>query len=188
MCAVCAMLICCTTYTLCGLYGFLTFGAKTNPDILTNYDNNDILVNVARVCVLLILLTSFSIQAFCARNILLDVVAKLYRPADSEIRRRVFITLVWFLVVLGFALVVPNISVAIGVVSGVAALFIFVFPGLCLLRTVDLGQDLFAPRELFTVSVSVGYVMLGTFICGLVTVMALQQAVRFSRLNHHFHL
>ena len=157
--------------------------SQTSPDILTNYDGNDQLVNVARVCVLLLLLTSFSIQAFCARNVLLDVVRVYCGPAVSEVGRRVCITLTWFLCVLVLACVVPNISVAIGLVSGIAALFIFVFPGLCLLKTVDLGQDLFSPRDLFVVFVSVVYVMLGCFICGLVTTLAVQQAVKWSHTH-----
>jgi len=66
-CAVIAMIVCVLTYSLCGTFGFMTFGAFTKADILQNYDDNDTLVNIARLAVVFILLSSFSIVTFCAR-------------------------------------------------------------------------------------------------------------------------
>lgn len=46
-----------------------------------------------------------------------------------ERRRRVLQTLVWFLLTLLLALFIPDIGKVISVIGGLAACFIFVFPG-----------------------------------------------------------
>ena len=51
------------------------------------------------------------------------------RAEETERIRRVTITVCWFIFVLTLAAVVPNIGVAISMIGGVAALFIFTFPG-----------------------------------------------------------
>ena len=43
--------------------------------------------------------------------------------------RRIAETLTWFSFALLLAAVIPNIGVAISLIGGIAALFIFVFPG-----------------------------------------------------------
>lgn len=47
-----------------------------------------------------------------------------------ERRRRIITTLVWFIVTLLIALFIPDIGVVISLLGGLAAVFIFVFPGL----------------------------------------------------------
>jgi len=46
-----------------------------------------------------------------------------------ERRRRIVTTLVWFILSLLSALFIPNIGVVISLLGGLAAIFIFVFPG-----------------------------------------------------------
>lgn len=46
-----------------------------------------------------------------------------------ERRRRVLQTLVWFLLTLLLALFIPDIGKVISVIGGLAACFIFIFPG-----------------------------------------------------------
>lgn len=48
---------------------------------------------------------------------------------ERERRRRVLQTLVWFLLTLLLALFIPDIGKVIAVIGGLAACFIFVFPG-----------------------------------------------------------
>lgn len=47
----------------------------------------------------------------------------------NEVCRRVAETLAWFSFALLLAAVIPDIGVAISLIGGIAALFIFVFPG-----------------------------------------------------------
>ena len=46
-----------------------------------------------------------------------------------ELFRRIIETVTWFSFALILAAVIPNIGVAISLIGGIAALFIFVFPG-----------------------------------------------------------
>lgn len=47
----------------------------------------------------------------------------------TERRRRIIMTLIWFTVSLLIALFIPDIGVVISLLGGLAAIFIFVFPG-----------------------------------------------------------
>ena len=49
--------------------------------------------------------------------------------------RRVVIATIWFVASLVMAIEVPNIGAVINMLGSLAAVFIFVFPGLCLLQT-----------------------------------------------------
>lgn len=62
-----AMVVCTSAYSLCGAFGYLSFGMDTSSDILLNYDANDPLANIARAMVILIIFSSFAIITFCAR-------------------------------------------------------------------------------------------------------------------------
>ena len=81
------------------------------------------------------------------------------------------------------ALVVPNIGVAIALISGVASLFIFVFPGLCLLQSVNLRAEVLKKKDYLSLSVAALYLVVGSFIFGLVTVLAIQQDIQMRHLS-----
>ena len=187
-CAFAAMLVCALCYTLCGSFGYATFGHATKPDILTNYDNDDLLANMARVAMLLNILSSYAIVTFCARIIIDSVVVKILRvdaraAERGEKRRRVVITLSWFTCVLVLALVVPNIRVAIDLISGVASLFIFTFPGLMLVKCVDLGAVSLSRRDALSLLVASIFLVVGMFVFGLVTTLAIQQDITMKQLH-----
>ena len=62
-----AMTICSTVYIITGTFGYLTFGTSVESDVLKSYPSNDILVNIARVTMCLIVLTSSAVVVFCGR-------------------------------------------------------------------------------------------------------------------------
>ena len=49
--------------------------------------------------------------------------------AIGEKRRRVVMTTVWFFISLFLAVIVPNIGMVIALLGGLAAVFVFIFPG-----------------------------------------------------------
>lgn len=186
-CTFAAMAVCSITYSLCGSFGYLTFGKSVNSDILTNYNNHDTLINTARVAILLILLSSFSIVTFCARTVFDGIITRYYNygPYEAERterKRRLTITFIWFACALLLALVVPNIGVAIAMISGIASLFIFFFPGLCLLKSVKMDEVL-TKKKIVTLVLAALYLVLGAFIFGLVTVLAIQQDVKMRHVS-----
>ena len=62
-----AMAICTTAYAITGSFGYLTFGAKVHGDVLMNYHANDVLANMARVMLTLIVLSTSAVVLFCGR-------------------------------------------------------------------------------------------------------------------------
>ena len=66
---VAAVSICLIVYTLTGTFGYLTFYTKEciASDILRNYCPSDIMVDVARAMIGLVMVTSYPILTFCGR-------------------------------------------------------------------------------------------------------------------------
>ena len=63
-------------------------------------------------------------------SLLVDVSKRSADDVDvMERRRRVITTLIWFIISLLLALFIPDIAVIISLLGGLAAIFIFVFPG-----------------------------------------------------------
>ena len=62
-----AMTICNIVYALTGSFGYLTFGTTVKSDVLLSYDSNDVLVNIARVMISVIVLSPGATVTFCGR-------------------------------------------------------------------------------------------------------------------------
>jgi len=180
-----AMVVCTVAYSLCGSFGYLSFGMKTNSDILLNYDSNDVLANVARAMVVLIIFSSFAIITFCARTAVEDMILKWrgLGPDEAErheLFRRIIETVTWFSFALILAAVIPNIGVAISLIGGIAALFIFVFPGMCLLQSVNIGLHSLSLKEKCLMLIACIYIVVGVFIFGENTAFAINKDIRIN--------
>uniref|UniRef100_A0A8B9GGG1 Sodium-coupled neutral amino acid transporter 7 n=1 Tax=Amazona collaria TaxID=241587 RepID=A0A8B9GGG1_9PSIT len=110
-----AMVITLFVYT--GVCGFLTFGVGVEQDVLMSYPSNDIPVALAPALIVLCVLTSYPILHFCGR-----VTVEKDMVWD------------WFLLILLLALFISDTGKVISVIGGLAACFIFIFPGLCLIQ------------------------------------------------------
>lgn len=173
-----AMVIALAVYMGTGICGFLTFGASVDPDVLLSYPSDDVAVAVARAFIILSVLTSYSILHFCGRAVVEGLWLR-YRevPLEEDVgrerRRRLLQTLVWFLLTLLLALFIPDIGKVISVVGGLAACFIFVFPGLCLIQAKLSELEEVKPASWWAlVSYGVLLVALGAFIFGQTTANA----------------
>ncbi|MEQ2257000.1 hypothetical protein ILYODFUR_029871, partial [Ilyodon furcidens] len=94
-----------------------------------------------------------------------------------EQRRRILQTLVWFVVTLVLALFIPDIGRVISLIGGLAACFIFVFPGLCLMQAKLSETDSRSTSWHGLVILGVAMVTLGAFIFGLTTSNSIYQDV-----------
>uniref|UniRef100_A0A667Z040 Sodium-coupled neutral amino acid transporter 7 n=1 Tax=Myripristis murdjan TaxID=586833 RepID=A0A667Z040_9TELE len=134
-----SMIICLFVYTGTGVCGFLSFGSKVNQDVLISYPSDDIAVAIARAFIVICVVTSYPILHFCGRAVIEGLWLR-FRGEQVEVcvrreqRRRVLQTLVWFSLTLILALFIPDIGRVISLIGGLAACFIFVFPGLCLIQ------------------------------------------------------
>ncbi|MEE6500191.1 hypothetical protein FKM82_003701 [Ascaphus truei] len=174
-----AMFIALCVYTGTGICGFLLFGSGVDQDVLLSFPSDDVPVAVARAFIIVCVLTSYPILHYCGRAVLegfcLRVTAQ--EPGEDpsrERRRRVVQTVAWFLLTLLLALFIPDIGRVISLIGGLAACFIFIFPGLCLIHLkLSEIQEQKSRSWWALLSYGVAMVTLGAFIFGQTTTKAI---------------
>ncbi|XP_068812206.1 solute carrier family 38 member 8 [Struthio camelus] len=180
--SVLSMLICLLIYSLTGLYGYLTFGEDVAADILMSYPGNDAVVIVARLLFGISIVTIYPIVVLLGRSVVRDVWVNPKRRAVPvaevhERRTRVALTISWIAATLAIALFVPDIGKVIGLIGGISAFFIFIFPGLCLVCM--MGTEAVGPRKRAAlVAWGVLSVLCGAFVCGQSTAGAAMELLR----------
>jgi sodium-coupled neutral amino acid transporter 7/8 len=168
-----SFVICFAAYTLISIFGLLTFGENIASDLMVNYDASKVGVLVAIVVIAFKTVTTYPVILFCARTAIDDALVKILRiesPTESELLRRVLIVLIWFLSTLIFAIYVPDISSTINLVGGLAILFIFFLPGVCLISAAQVQRcSSSISATSFTALSLIGalYVLIGAFIFGV---------------------
>uniref|UniRef100_A0A6Q2YI81 Sodium-coupled neutral amino acid transporter 7 n=1 Tax=Esox lucius TaxID=8010 RepID=A0A6Q2YI81_ESOLU len=176
------MIICLFVYTGTGVCGFLTFGANVSQDILMSYPPNDIAVAIARAFIVVCVVTSYPILHFCGRAVLEGLWLR-FQGEQVEVcvrregRRRLLQTLVWFTLTLILALFIPDIGRVISLIGGLAACFIFVFPGLCLIQAKLSETEVRTTSWYAIVVYGVVMVTIGAFIFGQTTTNSIYQDV-----------
>lgn len=178
-----SMIICLFVYTGTGVCGFLTFGSSVKQDVLMSYPPNDIAVAFARAFIVICVVTSYPILHFCGRAVIEGLWLRFQGEqvevcVRREQRRRILQTLVWFIVTLVLALFIPDIGRVISLIGGLAACFIFVFPGLCLMQAKLSETDNRSTSWHGMVVFGVVMVTLGAFIFGLTTSNSIYRDVK----------
>ncbi|KAG7468625.1 hypothetical protein MATL_G00145070 [Megalops atlanticus] len=177
------MIICLFVYTGTGVCGFLSFGSDVSQDVLMSYPSNDIAVAVARAFIIICVVTSYPILHFCGRAVLEGLWLRFRdEPVEVDVgrerRRRVIQTVTWFFLTLILALFIPDIGRVISLIGGLAACFIFVFPGLCLIQAkLSEIQEVRPGSWWGLVSYGVFMVTVGAFIFGQTTTSAIYRDV-----------
>lgn len=177
-----SMVICLFVYTGTGVCGFLTFGSNVSQDVLISYPSDDVAVAIARAFIVICVITSYPILHFCGRAVIEGLWLR-FRGEQVEVcvrrerRRRILQTLVWFVVTLVLALFIPDIGRVISLIGGLAACFIFVFPGLCLMQAKLSETDNRSASWHGLVVFGIIMVTLGAFIFGLTTTNSIYQDV-----------
>lgn len=177
-----SMIICLFVYTGTGVCGFLTFGSNVSQDVLMSYPLDDIAVAIARAFIVICVITSYPILHFCGRAVVEGLWLRFQGEqvevcVRREQRRRILQTLVWFVVTLVLALFIPDIGRVISLIGGLAACFIFVFPGLCLMQVKLSETDNRSVSWHGLVVFGVIMVTIGAFIFGLTTTNSIYQDV-----------
>ncbi|XP_063801921.1 sodium-coupled neutral amino acid transporter 7 [Pseudophryne corroboree] len=174
-----AMFIALCVYTGTGVCGYLLFGSGVDQDVLLSFPSNDIPVAVARAFIILCVLTSYPILHYCGRAVIEGLWLRFtaQEPGEDpgrERRRRILQTVAWFVLTLLLALFIPDIGRVISIIGGLAACFIFVFPGLCLINLkLSEIQEQKSRSWWALLSYGVTMVTLGAFIFGQTTTKAI---------------
>jgi len=177
-----ALAICVFIYTIAATFGYLTFGSKIDSDILKSYDAKDPYVLLAIIAISIKTYTTYPILSFCGNAAVADLWVD---PSESEgvlqldpqikDNFRIVCVTVWFFATLVLAILMPNIGSVIQLLGSLAAVFIFIFPGFCLLRIADkLGERQRANSKHFWLTFSAGlFLAVGAFIFGCVFTQAI---------------
>ncbi|KYM75365.1 Putative sodium-coupled neutral amino acid transporter 7 [Atta colombica] len=172
LCAIVSMLICYGTYSVVGYFGYTTFGSgKVPSDILQGYTDKSAVVTVAIIAIAIKNFTTYPIVLYCGRDALLSI----FNVSFDRIGIRVIITLIWFILSLAIAILVPDISPIINLLGSLSAMFIFILPGICLLQNVLLRDpELYLNKGRMLVVFAIFLTALGAFVCGVVFMETLQ--------------
>ena len=167
-----AMAICFLSYSLIGILGYLSFGRSVRPDILSNYVTTFWPVALGFGLFALKNLLTFPIILFCGRLAINDLIRSLRRtdPEDAweRVRRVVLVTL-WFVSALLVAVFLPNMTTVVDYLGCLAACFIFLFPGICLLQAATNTTS----RKAFKLAGAAFFLIFGAFLFGLILTRAI---------------
>ncbi|XP_059158332.1 sodium-coupled neutral amino acid transporter 7-like [Physella acuta] len=175
-----AMILCVLIYTVTAALGYLQFGDSITNDILLSF-NPTAAVMVAVVFVVVKAYTTYPIHCFCGKAAFDTVWKMVWHMSPEEIihrenNRHIATTCVWFTLTLLLSIFIPNIGVVIQILGALAAVFIFVFPGLCLFKVTQTKIDFEEkqPTQIYVLrAMAIVFLIVGVFIFGL----TLSQAV-----------
>ncbi|XP_058485678.1 putative sodium-coupled neutral amino acid transporter 8 [Solea solea] len=178
--SVLSMFFCLLVYTLTGVYGFMTFGRDVASDILMSYPGNDVVMIISRLLFGISIITIYPIILLLGRSVILNLMLRVQRRRRGivlpsfETRCRVVLTVIWIAVTLLIAMFVPDMGEVISVIGGISAFFIFIFPGLCLVFTMQ--TEPVSPRIRLILTVwGVITIVVGAFIFGQSTTIAIME-------------
>ncbi|CAL7948843.1 unnamed protein product [Xylocopa violacea] len=173
LCATASMIICFIAYTVVGIFGYATFGAgKVPSDILQGYTDKSVFVTLAIIFIAIKNFTTYPIVLYCGRDALLSI---LRMDINVTFKFRAFITVIWYILSLVIAILVPDISPVINLLGSLSAAFIFIFPGICLFQSTLLkDSELHLNKDRLLIFFAVLIIALGAFVTGVVLVEAIQ--------------
>ncbi|XP_059158338.1 sodium-coupled neutral amino acid transporter 7-like [Physella acuta] len=180
-----AMILCVLIYTVTATLGYLQFGETITNDILLSFNPTaDVMVAVVLVAVKTY--TTYPVFCFLGKSAFDTVWGMCWKMSPEEIlhrekTRRVITTLVWFTLTLLLSIFIPNIGVAIEIIGAFDAVFIFVFPGLCLLKTmqnrIETGEK--QPKTVHVLKgIAIAFLIVGVFIFGLTLSQSIMKDIR----------
>ncbi|GMM38011.1 Avt2 protein [Saccharomycopsis crataegensis] len=154
-------MICCA---LVGVSGDLIFKDNTKGNILNNFPEDDWVINIARVCFGLNMLTTFPLEIFVVRQVMNDLininknpekiahqplsqtdndfdqVDDLEEPKGEEMsyNKRFWITTLLVFVTMGASLLTCNLGATLELIGSVSAsIMAFIFPVMCYMKLTD---------------------------------------------------
>ncbi|CAK6954894.1 putative sodium-coupled neutral amino acid transporter 8 [Scomber scombrus] len=178
--SVVSMFFCLLIYTLTGVYGFMTFGRVVASDILMSYPGNDVVMIISRLLFGISIITIYPIILLLGRSVILNLMLRVQRRRRGivthsfESRCRVVLTVIWIAITLLIAMFVPDMGEVISVIGGISAFFIFIFPGLCLVFTMQTETVNPKVRVILTVW-GITTIVVGAFIFGQSTTIAIME-------------
>ena len=117
---------------LMALSGFLTFGDKTLGNVLNNFPADNVMVNIARLCFGLNMLTTLPLEAFVCREVMLNY----YYPGEPfSMKLHVIFTTSLVVSAMVLSLVTCDLGTVFELVGATsAAAMAYILPPLCYIK------------------------------------------------------
>lgn len=114
------------------LAGYLIFGSKTQGNVLNNFPNDNFMVNIARLCFGLNMLTTLPLECFVCR----EVMTEYYFPAENfNPNRHLIFTTSLVLSAMGMSLITCDLGVVFELVGATSACALaYILPPLCFVK------------------------------------------------------
>ncbi|CAI7651726.1 unnamed protein product [Penicillium bialowiezense] len=115
-----------------GIAGFLSFGSKTQGNVLNNFPSDNIVVNIARFCFGLNMLTTLPLEAFVCRS----VMTTYYFPDEPHNpARHILFTTALVVTSLALSLITCDLGSVFELIGATsAAALAYIFPPLCYIK------------------------------------------------------
>lgn len=124
--------ISCAACLLLGLAGFLSFGSLTQGNVLNNFSPNSLIVNIARLCFGLNMLTTLPLECFVAREV---TMLYFWPTAPFNMTRHVALTAGFVVAALAVSLVTCDLGAVFELIGATsAAALAYVLPPLCYIK------------------------------------------------------
>ncbi|KAL2852817.1 transmembrane amino acid transporter protein-domain-containing protein [Aspergillus pseudoustus] len=115
-----------------GISGFLFFGSQTQGNVLNNFPSDNILINIARLCFGLNMLTTLPLEAFVCRS----VMTTYYFPDEPfNMNRHLIFSSALVLTSVAMALLTCDLGAVFELIGATsAASLAYIFPPLCYIK------------------------------------------------------
>lgn len=117
---------------LMALSGYLNFGSLTQGNVLNNFPTNNVMVNVARLCFGLNMLTTLPLEAFVCREVMTEYYF-LHEPFDPN--RHLIFTTALVVAAMSMSLYTCDLGIVFELVGATSACALaYILPPLCYIK------------------------------------------------------
>jgi sodium-coupled neutral amino acid transporter 11 len=114
------------------LAGFLTFGDKTLGNVLNNFPPDNTMVNIARLCFGLNMLTTLPLEAFVCREVMFTY---FWPDDDFNLKRHVIVSTALVASALGLSLLTCDLGAVFELVGATSAVAMaYILPPMCYIK------------------------------------------------------
>ncbi|KAL4889039.1 transmembrane amino acid transporter protein-domain-containing protein [Aspergillus ambiguus] len=126
--------------------GFLFFGSQTQGNVLNNFPSDNVLVNIARFCFGLNMLTTLPLEAFVCR----EVMTTYYFPDEPfNMARHLIFTSALVVTAMTMSLITCDLGAVFELIGATsAAALAYIFPPLCYIKLSNTSQKAKLPAYL----------------------------------------
>ncbi|WPH00998.1 Hypothetical protein R9X50_00383200 [Acrodontium crateriforme] len=153
---------------LMALVGYLSFGDKTKGNVLNNFPFDNVLVNIARLCFGLNMITTLPLECFVCR----EVMTLYYFPHEPfQPNRHIIFTTSLVVSAMGVALVTCDLGVVFELVGATSACALaYILPPLCFVKLTK--------RKTWETYAAYACITFGCMVMGISVILSVSKMIR----------